>query len=290
MKRILAVLLALLLALSLTACSLFGGKGDDPVVGDGTSYTDFLQIMEETKGYGDKMAEVYQPVQSEYYYSYAAASVGAFRYAAEYILWLKGEGDTLADLTADSRVVGWDKIAELNYGSPYPSYFEGLLLEIQGKPDEAKRPYAVAAVMPLYPEEGLDFGYIKQMEVSDLYKLRDTLREFENTLYGVYTPKLTGGEWDRYYFDGEYLREQIGVSMNTEDYGTALYLSEQALKVDPYDVLNWRSAVVCALAAEQSGQMGAYVDEGLAIFPEDETLLAFKNSITDAAGKTEVAE
>ncbi len=290
MKRILALLLAIPLLLSLTACSLFGDNGDDPQVGEGTSYTDFLQVLEEIKGYGDKMAELNQPVQSEYYYSFAAASVGAFRYATEYVLWLKGEGDTLAAFTADSRVVGWDKIAELNYGSPYPSYFEGLILEIQGKLDEAKRPYVIASIMPMFPEEGLDFGFIKQMSVTDLYKLRDTLREFENTLYAVYTPKLTGGEWDRYYFDGEYLREQIGASMKAEDYEKALYLSEQALKVDPYDVLNFRSAVACALAAGEAEQMGAYIDEGLAIFPEDETLLAFKQSIVDAANDTEVAE
>ena len=59
--------------------------------------------MKEIKTRGDKTSEMGLPVNSEYYYSFAGASVSAFRYAVEYILWLKGEGDTLDSFTSGSR-------------------------------------------------------------------------------------------------------------------------------------------------------------------------------------------
>ena len=93
------------MTLSLCSCdfrSLFGGEQtssdnvkDDPIVGDGSSYSEFINVMKEIKTRGDKTSEMGLPVNSEYYYSFAGASVSAFRYAVEYILWLKGEGDTL---------------------------------------------------------------------------------------------------------------------------------------------------------------------------------------------------
>ena len=86
-KRILPVLLVLVLALSLCACNsikdLFGGRGDDPSVGDGTSYSDFMEVMGDIKKYGDDAAELNLTAQSEYYYFFAGASVSAFRYAVD---------------------------------------------------------------------------------------------------------------------------------------------------------------------------------------------------------------
>lgn len=82
--------------------------------------------MKEIKTRGDKTSEMGLPVNSEYYYSFAGASVSAFRYAVEYILWLKGEGDTLDSFTSGSRYSGFDTIAEINCSSPYPTYFEEL--------------------------------------------------------------------------------------------------------------------------------------------------------------------
>ena len=166
---------------SLCSCdfqSLFGGEQtssdnvkDDPIVGNGSSYSEFINVMKEIKTRGDKTSEMGLPVNSEYYYSFAGASVSAFRYAVEYILWLKGEGDTLDSFTSGSRYSGFDTIAEINCASPYPTYFEGLLYEVQGKKEEAIESYAWASIMPAFPEEGLDFYYLKKMEVNKLYEL-----------------------------------------------------------------------------------------------------------------------
>ena len=293
-KRILTLLLALLLVLSLGACKNPNQddppSGDDPAVGDGTSYSDFMEIMGDIKEYGDEAAELNLTAQSEYYYSFAGASVSAFRYAVEYVLWLKGEGDTLASFTADSRYTGWDTIAEINYSSPYAAYFEGMLLDFQGKHDEAVTPVALASIMPMFPEEGLDFSYLRTMEINDLYTLRDSLRALEDTIYGAYTPSLTGREWDKYLFDEEYILEQTYTCVQANDYGTALYYAKQGLKANPFDAKIWRNAAMSALYAEELTLMGAYVDEGLAIFPEDESLLALKQMMIDALEDMEVSE
>ena len=293
-KRILTLLLALLLVLSLGACKNPNQddppNGDDPAVGDGTSYSDFMEVMGDIKKYGDESAELNLTAQSEYYYSFAGASVSAFRYAVEYVLWLKGEGDTLASFTADSRYTGWDTIAEINYSSPYATYFEGMLLDFQGKHDEAVTPVALASIMPMFPEEGLDFSYLRTMDADALYTLRDSLRALEDTIYGAYTPSLTGREWDKYLFDEEYILEQTYTSVQANDYGTALYYAKQGLKANPFDAKIWRNAAMSALYAEELTLMGAYVDEGLAIFPEDESLLALKQMMIDALEDMEVSE
>ena len=293
-KRILSLLLVLVLALSLCACSsikeLFGGTSDDPGAGDGTSYSDFMEVMGDIKKYGDNAAELNMTVQSEYYYSFAGASVSAFRYAVEYVLWLKGEGDTLDSFTADSRYSGWDTIAEINYSSPYATYFEGMLLDFQGKHDEAVTPLAISSIMPMFPEEGLDFSYLRTMEVSDLYTLRDSLKALEDTIYGAYTPSLTGREWDKYLFDEGYLLAKSEECVQSENYTEALFYAKQALKTNPFEVKNWRNAAMCALTAEEISLMGAYIDEGLAVFPEDEKLLLLKEMINDALEDMEVSE
>ena len=293
-KRILTLLLAFLLVLSLGACKNPNQddppNGDDPAVGDGTSYSDFMEVMGDIKKYGDESAELNLTAQSEYYYSFAGSSVSAFRYAVEYVLWLKGEGDTLASFTADSRYTGWDTIAEINYSSPYATYFEGMLLDFQGKHDEAVTPVALASIMPMFPEEGLDFSYLRTMEADALYTLRDSLRTLEDTIYGAYTPSLTGREWDKYLFDEEYILEQTYTSVQANDYGTALYYAKQGLKANPFDAKIWRNAAMSALYAEELTLMGAYVDEGLAIFPEDESLLALKQMMIDALEDMEVSE
>ena len=86
-KRILTLLLALLLVLSLGACKNSNQddppNGDDPAVGDGTSYSDFMEVMGDIKKYGDDSAELNLTAQSEYYYFFAGASVSAFRYAVD---------------------------------------------------------------------------------------------------------------------------------------------------------------------------------------------------------------
>ncbi len=291
-KGIIVFLAALFLLNLLSGCSGTSPAADKPktdesAAGEGTSYADFMKTMKDIKGYGDQMAEIGMTVQSEYYYSFAGASTSALRYAAEYILWLKGEGDTLSSFTSDSRYTGWSRIAEINYSSPYPAYFEGLLLEIQGKYEESEDPYAWSSIMPMFPEEGLDFYYLKKMDTDSLYALRDQLRELEDSIYTVYHPVITGREWDRCMFDKEYLLGCSSDHVKSGDYPEALYYAETALKIDPFDAAVWQNAAFCSFCCSDLGRMGAYMDEALVIFPDDENLNALKQSMLDAAQEME---
>jgi len=47
---------------------------------------------------------------------------------------------------------------------------------------------------------------------------------------------------------------------------------------------------MCALTAVKISLMGAYIDEGLAVFQEDEKLLLLKDMINDALEDMEVSE
>ncbi len=303
-KRIVTLLLALLFVVSLCSCNFINPIKDndttsnegttkkqtddettfeeDPVVGEGTSYSSFIEVMRQIKDFGDKTSEHGLENTADYYYSFAGASVSAFRFAVEYIMWLRGEGESFADFTADSRYVGFDVIAEINYASPYPSYFEGLLYELQGKYEECVNPYAMASIMPLFPEEGLDFYYLRNMSIEGLYELRDELRSMEDDIYGAFFPVLTGHEWDKKLFDEDYLIGLSAQNVRESDYESALFYAKQALNTNPFRVEIWQNAAACAMYAEQLGLMGEYLEEGLAVFPEDKNLLTMKQALIDA--------
>ena len=73
LKRFLSLALAVLMTLSLCSCdfrSLFGGEQtssdnvkDDPIVGDGSSYSEFINVMKENKTRGDKTSEMGRHIQ-----------------------------------------------------------------------------------------------------------------------------------------------------------------------------------------------------------------------------------
>ena len=304
-KRWLSVLLILILVCSLCACKkesdtpdattagaseagTLSGSGGNADSISATSCDDFIALMSSIKERGDKTTQLGLQATGEYYYSFAGASTSALRYAVEYILWLKGEGDTLANFTSDSRYSGWDTIAEINYASPFTSYFEGLLLEIQGQYEESLKPYSIASIMPSFPDEGLDFYYLKKMEVADLYALRDRLRDLEEEIYRAYKPKLTGRDWDRYLFNTDYLLGLSSESVDAGDYAKALEYARLALKADPFSADVWSNAAACALLAQDLPLTGSYVDEGLAIFPEEERLLELRRSFLRAGEGMEV--
>lgn len=295
MKRITALLLSLAMTFVLCSCDKAPGdvldtdetnkesvSGKAEESGD-TSCADFMEIMREIKSYGDRTAELELPVNSEYYYSFAGASTSALRYAVEYILWLKGEGESLAQFTANSLYKDWSTIAEINYASPYPCYFEGMLLEVQGRYEEALELYANASVMDMFPEGGLDFYYLKYMTVEALYDLRDDLRALEDEIYSAYRPRLTGREWDKYLFDDEYIMAVWKEMMDASDFENALWYAKQALKVNPFNESSWSSAALSAVYTQDWEQAGAYIDEGLTVFPEDEVLNGLKQMFIDAA-------
>jgi tetratricopeptide (TPR) repeat protein len=300
MTKKISWILLLVLLMTFASCGPFAAQtGDesgeaggtvDPAVGDGTPYTDFITVMKDIVSYGDRTAAAGLPAHAEYYYSFAGASVGAFRFAVENVLWLRGEGGKFADFVADSRYTGWDIIAEINYSSPYPSYFEGLICEVQGKREEAIELYAASSVMTAFPEEGLDFYYLKKMSIGSLYALRDELRSVEDSIYAGYTPVLSGRERDFAAFDPEYLLDLSAEAIKKDDYGGALVYAKDALKTGPFDPSIWQGAVLAAIYAEDFELAGEYLDEGLTVFPDDAGLCGLKKTFADASDAMTEAE
>ena len=141
--------------------------------------------------------------------------------------------------------------------------------------------------MPLFPEEGLDFYYLKKMSIEGLYELREELRAIEEDIYSEYVPVLTGHEWDRKMFDTDYLLGMSSNEIQNSNYEEALFYAKQALKSNPFKAESWQNAAACAMYAEQLELMGEYVEEGLAIFPEDENLLKLKQALLNALDSME---
>ena len=77
----------------------------------------------------------------------------------------------------------------------------------------------------------------------------------------------------RKMFDTDYLLGMSSEKVKESDYESALFYAKQALKSNPFKAETWQNAAACAMYSEQIGLMGEYVEEGLAAFPEDETLL-----------------
>lgn len=280
MKRIIAALLCAALALSLAACGGRTASGD-------TDTKDFLKAMDDLCASGDSLAQQGLSLQAESYYAFAGSSVSSLRYAVEYILWLKGEGDTLDGLAAESRYAGWDSIASVCYASPYPYYFEGLLWQIQGENDKAKTAYENTLLNPAYPEDGVDFYYLRNMEIDALYSLRDELRDKEAEIYGKYAPAPVSVERDPYLFDTEYLRAKSAEAMEAGDYATAAAYGKNAVLNDPLDPLNFRNAVLCCVYNDEGDHAAAYLDAGLVIAPEDEGLQTLYNAFSQIGGGAE---
>lgn len=247
-------------------------------------HTQFRQVMERISQYGDRAAKLTLDAQSDYYYSLSGAGISSMRYAVEYILWLKGEGEDLTSFTADSLYTGWDTIAGINYASPYPYYFEGLIYHIQGKTEEAVDCYANASIMPLFPEEGLDFFYFKDLKIEELYSLRDELRTQEEALYVSFHPGNSGIPRDYRNYDCSYLCSLAREACDTEDYRMAYLYSKSALKNDAFNAVNYITAAACGIGAEDYITAADYVDEGLLIAPDDEGLKQLSEAIIGLGG------
>ncbi|MDO4487497.1 MAG: hypothetical protein Q4B67_00200 [Eubacteriales bacterium] len=308
MKKLIALILTLAMVMSLAAC---GGSNSGSETtnqtseskaatetkaeaekestedSDETSVEVFLKSMDSIVEVGDKVAEDGLRLQPASYYAFAGASVSALRYAVEYILWLKGEGDDLASFTAESRYVGWDQIAAVSYASPYPYYFEGLIYHVQDKKEEAKDAYVNAVINPAYPEDGVNFYYLKNKSVDELYKLRDELREKENEIYAKFNPELILIERDPCFFDTEYLRVRSREAVEAGDYKLAASYAIIAVQNDPMDVLNFKNATVCCLLANDLRKAGLYLDQGLLFAPDDEALNTLYNTLKELGGSKE---
>lgn len=246
-----------------------------------TSIDDFIDVMKLYGEMGDACRDLQCNVQGSYYSGYAGASISSLRYAVEYVLWLKGEGEKLVDFTSDSLFSGWDEIANIGYMSPYPYFFEGLIYAFQGENAKAAECYAVSEMMEYFPVEGINFGYLKDESIDSLYNIRDRLREVENSIYAHYVPETHGVE--RCYelgFTGNLLDLAAGFG-NEKDFVNALKYSKIALQNNPFEETCWSSAATNALFCGYLRDCSLYIEEGMVLFPESERLKALKELLAE---------
>ena len=292
-KRILTLLLALLLVLSLGACKNTNQddptSGDDPPSGDQAVVADFDGLKAEI-GFliekGDERADAMFDRQAIFYYSVAAAHVTALRYMVDNILWLKGEGNTVADISGD-RLNNWTEIAALNYASAYSEYCQYLLLRMQDKSSEANVHYERAKQNPDCPAEDTFYDW-KQKSVQDLYKLKDELEAMEDEIFGCYAPNtkpleaINGAEFT---LDYHLYLAQLALELGNP--AVAMEAAENGITVDPFSGRGYAVAAMCALEMGDTDLMVDYLNEGFFNEPTSPIVNAYLAMIAQQEGDTE---
>jgi len=268
-KKIIIPIVCVLLAAALGVGGLYL-YGNMKMNAD-TDAEEYIAAIEQGMEWGGKWTDDGFPIQGGYYYSLSGAGASSLRYAIEYILFLKGEGESIDALTADSPYASWNAIAEINFASPYHYYFEGLLYQIQGKSEEAAQAYNNALTSPLFPE-ALSFYYLRNMEVSELYALRDRLRELETTIYAAYKPTISGYPRDPMNGNAEYMLIQSAIAVNDKDFSLAFDRARIAVQDDPFNPDGFVYAAVTAISCGEYVEAARYIDGGLAFAPENEEL------------------
>ncbi len=298
-KRIIPLLLALMALLFLAACGgdePGGAQTDTPGSGgiqavdpDAPAHERLLAQAENHLVAARQQNDVGLTLQGEYFYGQAQASVSALRYAVDTILWLMGEGESLADVTAGAPYRDWNAIVAAGMGSPAPHYFEGLVLEIQGKKPEAQVCYDRAAANPNYEEA--DFWYLRNMTVEELYALREEVLAVEVAIYEEYTPRTalcsverTGAEYSPTY----HLTLAAQAAADGHDQ-LAWECALNALLTNPTQPELYAAAVSYGLNAGSEDAV-SILNEGLFVFPEDGKLNYLAGAAAISAGDKTAAQ
>lgn len=289
-KTILILLLCAVTVFSLCACGGETGKQTEKTVdANAPAHEQLLAQAENYLAAARDTEDMGFSLQGAYFYGQAQASVSALRYTVDYILYLMGEGDSLADMTAGAPYRNWDDITASGMGCPAPHYFEGLVLEIQGKTDEAQVCYDRAAANPVYEE--MDFWYLRHMTTEQLYTLRKAVLEKEIEIFEEYTPRTvlrsterTGAEFSPTY--------HLTLAAQAAADGEAILAWEcarNALLVNPTLPELYATAAAYGITAK-AAEAFDIINEGLLVFPKDGRLNYLAGAVALSAGENAAAQ
>jgi tetratricopeptide (TPR) repeat protein len=203
------------------------------------------------------------------------------------LLSLGGRGDT-PESVADGRIADWDEIAAMNYASPYPWFFEGLVCHAQNKMEEADACYENALVNPAFDAEcGKALMVLGAMPSDELEALKEKLEGLEDEIFAAYTPEPTDVPRDVRCFDDVYLclRAREALEANETDYRGALRYYEAALKVNPFEGDNFAGCALLCLYLNDIDRTFFYVNEGLYVDPEHEGLNRLADMLNEEGAK-----
>lgn len=278
MGRLLSVVLSLVLAASLTGCALRPSGATKIATTFIDGFEDFYELGKEYEGLG-------LTLQADYAYGWAGASVSAMRYCVDSLLYMKGEGKTLEDIV-NGRLGNWDEIAALNFASPYPYYFEGLVYNAEEENDYAQTCYEKALMNPAFSAENCEaLAVLEIMPIPELKELKKNLTELEDRILAGYEPENTAIPRYELNYSDAYLRtaakEQLAAKET--DYRGALRYYKAALAVNPFEGDNFVGcALMCLFMDDIEGSV-YYVNEGLFVDPEHAGLLELADQLNGEA-------
>lgn len=269
MKKIITVL-----ALILFCAGIFAGCRQketfdvmeivDAYVG---GFNKFYELGEEYKEQGLQL-------QADYAYGWAAASISSMRYCVDCLLYSGGGANGPGNVTG-GRKSDWDEIAAMNYTSPYPWFFEGLVLQVQGMNEDAALCYEKALMNPAFDaENGEILKILAEMPEDELKGLKNRLTGLEDSIFAAYTPEPGNYPRSELGFDDRYLRAKAQETLRKKetDYRGALRHFEAALKVNPFEGDNFVGCALMSLYLDDIDGTFFYVNEGLYIDPGHEGL------------------
>lgn len=198
-KLIAAIFIALVMVTAFSGCK---GKQADYIKIIDAYINGFSSMYEQ----GNEYKELGLQLQADYSYRWAAASTSSMRYCIDCLLYLEGEGDTLEDVVGD-RPGNWDEIAAMNFASPYPYFFEGVVYNSKGKNEDAKRCYEKALVNPKFSAENdKSLLILDVLTVSELKSAKKKLMAIEDKIYKVYSPVKSTYPRTHLNYSDKYLR------------------------------------------------------------------------------------
>lgn len=230
------------------------------------------KLMSKCRTYlerADDLDDVGNVLTAEYLRGYAQAEVSSLRMCIDTILWLMGEGESLYDVIGAAPYRTWEAILGAGPGNDAPFYFQGLLLEIQGKKEEAEESYQKAAMNPGHEER--DFYYLRHMSVEELYQLRDKVLEMEYDITERYTPRTallkeqTGAEFAPAF--------HLAMMKEYEESPAEMYqCAVNALLTNPTDPSLYSIAAAAAINAGRLEEAYEFINDGLFLFGDDAEL------------------
>lgn len=193
-------------------------------------------------------------------------------------------GDAVADMPGinynKDDGVQWSLFRQsISLVSPYEDLFRGLVADYRGQGEEARKFYTLATVNPYLDHSLCDFSFLAEMPVDDLYDLSlelcDLDRKYKAAMTDVtfYLSEPALIHWDAAIFR-EMARHELRKETNP-NLRIAVQYCEAALKVDPFDPVNYEIlARLCALT-HNFRKMEKVVNEGSALDPDN----AFYNEL-----------
>ena len=228
-------------------------------------------------------SEVSFPYCADAFYAVAAVNVNAMRYAVDCLLELKGISPE-----EDGRLRDWDTIAALGWISPFPYFFEGVVLDAKGDSSSAAECYRKAALNPNFTDDIENYKTIKDLDEKALKSLKTVLEEQEDKIYeATYGFSFVFIPRDENNFDIEYLRGKAIACLRAEevDLFGALDYYLAALQINPFDGDNYANLAIVSLFMEDSDMYSLYIDEGLAIDPDNVRLKFIQDPSEEANGR-----